>query len=99
MCWGLRMRPGHCCTVNGLRNRRIKCAVWWQIYDVSGLRAFRDELVGEEFRETREWLSYQLTPRAEIFRCDHGKANNLAGMQRLMRSNTFLSTDKVRPIV
>ena len=67
----------------------------WQIYDVSGLRAFREGLVGERFRETRDWLSYQLTPRAEIFRRDHSKARNLAGMQRLMRSNTFLSSDKV----
>ena len=23
MCWGLRMRPGLCCTINGLQNRQV----------------------------------------------------------------------------
>ena len=73
----------------------MTCGGCWQIYNISGLRAFRDGLVGEDFREMRDWLSYQLTPRAEIFRRDHSKAHDLAGMQRLMRSNTFLSPDKV----
>ena len=42
-----------------------------------------------------DWLSYQITPRAESFRRDHGRAVDLEGMQRLMRSNTYRSADQV----
>lgn len=67
-----------------------------QVYNESGLQALRDSLSarGPEFSNSIAWLSYQLTPRATIFRRDAASVSTLDDMRRIMRSNSFM-TDEV----
>lgn len=67
-----------------------------QVYNQSGLQDVRERLAarGPEFSNSVAWLSYQLTPRASIFRRDAASVATLEDMQRIMRSNDFM-TDKV----
>ena len=69
-----------------------------QIYEQSGLRGFREHLQGRgpAYGVTVKWLSYQLTPRAELFRRNSGGVQDMHGMQTLMRSNNY-RTDPVLP--
>ncbi|CAL8471420.1 g10962 [Coccomyxa elongata] len=62
-----------------------------QVYNQSGLQALRDSLAarGPEFSNSVAWLSYQLTPRATIFRRDAASVSTLDDMRRIMRSNSF----------
>jgi hypothetical protein len=50
--------------------------------------------MGPHYANAIAWLSYQLTPRASIFRRDASSVADLASMRHLMRSNSYL-TDKV----
>jgi Phospholipase B len=55
-------------------------------------------LLATEVRSTFvqvEGLSYQLAPRAAVFRRDEGDATDIATLQRLMRSNNW-AADSVR---
>jgi hypothetical protein len=67
-----------------------------QVYSQSGLQELREQLAarGPEFSNSVAWLSYQLTPRASIFRRDAASIETLKDMRRIMRSNDFM-TDKV----
>lgn len=67
-----------------------------QVYNQSGLQALRDSLAarGPEYSNSVAWLSYQLTPRATIFRRDAASVSTLEDMRRIMRSNSFM-TDEV----
>ena len=67
------------------------------MYNRSGLLPLQQALaaLGPDYSDSIEWLSYQLTPRASIFRRDAASVTDLAAMQSLMRSNAFM-TDKVR---
>lgn len=49
---------------------------------------------GENFAAAAKQKSYQLAPRATIFRRDAGSVTGLASLKRLMRSNSF-RTDPV----
>lgn len=68
-----------------------------QIYRRSGYRAFREAHAarGPAFAAAVEGLSYQLAPRAALFRRDEGDAADVASLQRLMRSNDW-AADSVR---
>ncbi len=68
-----------------------------QIYQRSGYRAFREAHAarGPAFAAAVEGLSYQLAPRAALFRRDEGDAADVASLQRLMRSNDW-AADSVR---
>ena len=52
---------------------------------------------GPAWLKARHWISYQLAPRAQIFRRDAAAVVDLAGMQRIMRSNDYWH-DKVSPL-
>ncbi len=67
-----------------------------QVYNLSGLQELRDSLAarGTAFRNSVAWLSYQLTPRATIFRRDAASISTLDDMRSIMRSNSFM-TDEV----
>ncbi|EIE19753.1 laminin A [Coccomyxa subellipsoidea C-169] len=49
---------------------------------------------GPEFSNSVAWLSYQLTPRASIFRRDAASVASLDDMRHIMRSNNF-TNDKL----
>ena len=52
---------------------------------------------GADFVQAARQKSYQLAPRATIFRRDAGGVADLASLKRLMRSNSY-STDPVSPL-
>lgn len=62
----------------------------------AGYTAFMDRQQerGADFAHAAKQKSYQLAPRATIFRRDAGSVEGLASLKRLMRSNAF-STDPV----
>ena len=66
------------------------------MYNQSGLQEMRERLAarGPEFSNSVAWLSYQLTPRASIFRRDAASVASLDDMRHIMRSNNF-TNDKV----
>lgn len=74
----------------------IRGAPTSQVYNQSGLLAMQQALAarGPEYSNAVAWLSYQLTPRASIFRRDAASVSDLAAMKKIMRSNSF-SVDKV----
>ena len=51
--------------------------------------------MGEEYSDALSWISYQLNPRASIFRRDSSDVVNVESMKRLMRSNNY-TEDRVR---
>ena len=67
------------------------------MYEVSGLRPLQQQLaaMGEEYLDALSWISYQLNPRASIFRRDSSDVVDVESMKRLMRSNNY-TEDKVR---
>ena len=56
----------------------------------------RQQQRGADFVQAAKQKSYQLAPRATIFRRDAGDVDDLASLKRLMRSNSY-STDPVSP--
>lgn len=50
---------------------------------------------GADYAAAAKQKSYQLAPRATIFRRDAGYVTDMASLKRLMRSNSF-SSDPVR---
>lgn len=69
-----------------------------QIYERAGYRAFREEqgARGAAWAAAVEGLSYQLAPRADLFRRDEGAAQDLAALRALMRSNHWRNDTSVR---
>ncbi|CAL5220185.1 g2156 [Coccomyxa viridis] len=65
-----------------------------EIYRRAGYKAFmqRQQQRGADFVQAAKQKSYQLAPRATIFRRDAGDVDDLASLKRLMRSNSY-STD------
>ena len=63
----------------------------------AGYKSFmqRQQERGSDFAQAARQKSYQLAPRATIFRRDAGDVDDLASLKQLMRSNSF-STDPVR---
>ena len=66
------------------------------MYDVSGLLPLQQQLaaMGPEYNNAVSWISYQLNPRASIFRRDSSDVVDVDSMKRLMRSNNY-TQDKV----
>ena len=64
----------------------------------AGYEAFlqRQQQRGADFAQAARQKSYQLAPRATLFRRDAGTVDDLASLKHLMRSNSF-STDPVSP--
>ena len=56
----------------------------------------RQQQRGPDFAQAARQKSYQLAPRATLFRRDAGTVDGLASLKRLMRSNSY-STDPVSP--
>ena len=50
--------------------------------------------MGPEYSNAVNWISYQLNPRASIFRRDSSDVMDVESMKRLMRSNNY-TQDKV----
>ena len=67
-----------------------------QVYNVSGLLPMQQQLraMGPEYSNAASWTSYQLCPRASIFRRNFSDVVDAESMKHLMRSNDF-ATDKV----
>ncbi len=57
----------------------------------------RQQQRGADFVQAAKQKSYQLAPRATIFRRDAGMVDDLGSLKRLMRSNSY-STDPVSPL-
>ena len=66
----------------------------------AGYKAFmqRQQERGADFARAARQKSYQLAPRATLFRRDAGGVADLASLKRLMRSNSY-STDPVSPLL
>ena len=66
------------------------------MYEVSGLLLLQQQLaaMGPEYSNAVSWISYQLNPRASIFRRDSSDVVDVESMKRLMRSNNY-TEDKV----
>jgi hypothetical protein len=66
-----------------------------QVYEATGYRRHAEALAkrGGAFVEVAAGLSYQLAPRARIFRRDTAAANTLGSFGRLMRSNHYGGAD------
>ncbi|GFR52660.1 hypothetical protein Agub_g15254, partial [Astrephomene gubernaculifera] len=62
-----------------------------QVYEATGYRRHAEALArrGPAFAEAAAGLSYQLAPRAKIFRRDAAGANDLASFRALLRSNSW----------
>ncbi|KAK9807611.1 hypothetical protein WJX72_004015 [[Myrmecia] bisecta] len=62
-----------------------------EIYRRSGFPALkaRQEARGADYADAASWLSYQLAPRAKIFRRDAGKVADLASLKKIMRHNNY----------
>ncbi|KAG2491647.1 hypothetical protein HYH03_010017 [Edaphochlamys debaryana] len=62
-----------------------------EVYEATGYRRHADALAarGEAYAEAAAGLSYQLAPRAKIFRRDAAAASDLPSFRRLLRSNAF----------
>jgi hypothetical protein len=67
------------------------------VYNVSGLLTLQQQLAerGDEYSNAVSWMSYQLNPRASIFRRDASRVEDVRSMRHLMRSNNY-QNDKVR---
>ena len=67
-----------------------------QVYNVSGLLPLQQQLraMGPEYSNAASWTSYQLCPRASIFRRNFSDVVDTQSMKHLMRSNDY-TTDKV----
>ena len=67
-----------------------------QVYNVSGLAPLQQQLraMGPEYSNAASWTSYQLCPRASIFRRNFSDVVDVESMRHLMRSNDY-ATDKV----
>ena len=63
---------------------------------MSGLLPLQQQLaaMGPEYSNAVSWISYQLNPRASIFRRDSSDVVDAESMKRLMRSNNY-TQDKV----
>ena len=64
---------------------------------MSGLLTLQQQLAerGDEYSNADSWMSYQLNPRASIFRRDASRVEDVRSMRHLMRSNNY-QNDKVR---
>lgn len=64
---------------------------------MSGLLTLQQQLAerGDEYSNALSWMSYQLNPRASIFRRDASRVEDVRSMRHLMRSNNY-QNDKVR---
>ena len=62
-----------------------------QIYKRSGIDGWRQAMQskGPEFQDAVNWMSYQLAPRAVIFRRDAADITGLGSFKRIMRYNHF----------
>ena len=67
-----------------------------QVYNVSGLLPLQQQLraMGPEYNNAASWTSYQLCPRASIFRRNFSDVVDVESMKHLMHSNDY-ATDKV----
>jgi Phospholipase B len=65
--------------------------VFFQIYRRSGFAEFMETHAarGADYADAVSWLSYQLAPRAMIFRRDNGDVLDLASLKDTMRSNNW----------
>ena len=63
---------------------------------MSGLLPLQQQLraMGSEYSNAASWTSYQLCPRASIFRRNFSDVVDVESMKHLMRSNDY-TTDKV----
>ena len=63
---------------------------------MSGLLPLQQQLraMGPEYSNAASWTSYQLCPRASIFRRNFSDVVDVESMKHLMRSNDY-ATDKV----
>ena len=63
---------------------------------MSGLLPLQQQLaaMGPKYSNAVSWISYQLNPRASIFRRDSSDVVDVESMKRLMRSNNY-TQDKV----
>ena len=63
---------------------------------MSGLAPLQQQLraMGPEYSNAASWTSYQLSPRASIFRRNFSDVVDVESMKHLMRSNDY-ATDKV----
>lgn len=62
-----------------------------EVYTASGYPDFIKKLekYGQHFSKSTHWLSYTASPRAKIFRRDHGTVTSLESMKKVMRSNNY----------
>lgn len=63
----------------------------WQIYKRSGIDTFRESLRarGQDYLDAVNWMSYQLAPRAIIFRRDAAQISDLDAFKHMMRYNHY----------
>ena len=62
---------------------------YWASYNVPAIEEVYELSGNAEIAENAADLSYDLAPRARIFRRDANKAVNMTGMQKIMRYNNY----------
>ena len=100
-CWHAGQRkcvPSLCCSCITHMQSQQRSSSCGGCCRRAGYKAFMEQQQrrGADFVAAAKQKSYQLAPRATIFRRDAGSVTDLAALKRLMRSNSF-RTDPVRP--
>ena len=96
LLWILEQLPGSCHTeqVTSILERG-----YWASYNVPAISDVYKLSGNAAIAANNNEFSYDLAPRARIFRRDANKANNLTSVQKLMRYNNYLkdSIEEGRP--